>query len=76
AITHLDWTRGEDLARFRELGIIAVPQPAWFGKGWYDDAPASEVNNAMRFQSFLDAGVTVSSSSDFPSTDTFTRDMY
>ncbi|MEU4837499.1 amidohydrolase [Nocardia testacea] len=76
AITHLDWTRGEDLARFRELGVIAVPQPAWFGKGWYDDAPASEVTDAMRFQSYLDAGITVSSSSDFPSTATFTRDMY
>ncbi|NKX86851.1 amidohydrolase [Nocardia coubleae] len=76
AITHLDWVRPEDLTRFNALGVIAVPQPAWFGKGWYDDAPAPEANNAMIFRSYLDAGVTVSSSSDFPSTDTFTRDMY
>jgi predicted amidohydrolase YtcJ len=29
---HLDWVKEDDIARFKELGVIPVPQPAWYGK--------------------------------------------
>ncbi|WP_460479289.1 amidohydrolase [Comamonas humi] len=76
SITHLDWVRGDDLVRFKQLNVLAVPQAAWFGKGWYNDVTGDKAKNKQRFQSFIDAGITVVSSSDFPSTDTFERDMY
>ena len=76
AITHLDWVKPEDVARFRDMGVLAVPQAAWFGKPWYDGTTGDAKKNQQRFQSLEDAGVVVVSSSDFPSTDTFERDMY
>lgn len=76
AITHLDWVMEEDVPRFRELGVFAVPQAVWFGKDWYDNVPADKVPNKQRFKSFINAGVTIISSSDFPATDTADQDMY
>jgi predicted amidohydrolase YtcJ len=76
AITHIDWVKEEDVGRFKDLSVLAVPQPAWFGKPWYNDVTGDKTKNKNRLQSFMKAGVTVVSSSDFPSTDTFERDMY
>ncbi|RJL32826.1 amidohydrolase [Bailinhaonella thermotolerans] len=75
-VTHADWVRERDVRRFKRLGAIPVPQPPWFGKDWYDDVPKNKLKNLNRFQSYLDAGIPVVSSSDFPSSDTFERDMY
>lgn len=75
-ITHLDWVREDDVARFKELGVIPAPQPAWFGKDWYSDVSGEQLKNLNRFNSYLEAGIPVAASSDFPSTDTFKRDMY
>ena len=57
AITHLDWVKPEDVARFRDMGVLAVPQAAWFGKPWYDGTTGDAKKNQQRFQSLEDAGV-------------------
>jgi predicted amidohydrolase YtcJ len=76
AITHIDWVKEEDVARFKDLGVIPAPQPAWFGKDWYSGVSGEQLKNLNRLNSYFDAGIPVASSSDFPSTDTFKRDMY
>jgi LPXTG-motif cell wall-anchored protein len=75
-ITHLEWVKEEDVARFKDLGVIPAPQSAWFGKNWYDDINGEHLKNLNRLNSYFEAGIPVTSSSDFPSTDTFKRDMY
>lgn len=75
-ITHIDWVKEEDVARFKNLGVIPAPQPAWFGKDWYSDVSGEQLKNLNRLNSYFEAGIPVASSSDFPSTDTFKRDMY
>lgn len=75
-ITHIDWVMEEDVARFKDLGVIPAPQPAWFGKDWYSDVGGEHLKNLNRLNSYFEAGIPVASSSDFPSTDTFKRDMY
>jgi predicted amidohydrolase YtcJ len=73
-ITHLQLVTPEDVKRFADLGVIAVPQPFWFTKvGFYDaiEAPYLGEARASReypMKSFFDAGVTVASASDFPVT--------
>lgn len=76
AITHLSWTDRSEVARFRDLGVIAVPQPVWFGKGWFVDAPKDKLPNADLLGSYFAAGVPAVASSDFPSTNTFKLDMF
>lgn len=76
SITHLDWTRHEEIRRFQELGVVVVPQPVWFGKNWYADAPQDKRVDLNMLESYFKAGVPVVSSSDFPSSDTFRLDMY
>ncbi|WP_183192804.1 amidohydrolase [Brevibacillus nitrificans] len=75
AITHIDWVREEDVARFKELGVIPVPQPAWFGNDWYEGVKGEELKNLNRLNSYFEAGIPVASSSDFPSTAQFLSDF-
>lgn len=75
-ITHLEWVKEEDVDRFKDLAVIPAPQPAWFGKDWYLDVEDQALKNLNLMNSYFQAGIPVASSSDFPSTDTFERDMY
>lgn len=75
-ITHLDWVKEEDVPRFKDLGVIPAPQPAWFGKDWYDHIKGEKLKEVNHMNSYFKAGIPVVSSSDFPSTNTFKRDMY
>ncbi|MGH9333195.1 MAG: amidohydrolase, partial [Vicinamibacteria bacterium] len=73
-VTHLQLVAPEDIPRFADLGIVAVPQPFWFGKGsFYDNIEVPYLGEARAsreypMKSFFDAGVTVASASDFPVT--------
>jgi hypothetical protein len=64
----------EDIARFRELGVIGVPQPFWFKVDDYYRKLALPYLGKDRadiqypMQSFIDAGVVMASASDFPVT--------
>ncbi len=75
-ITHLDWVKEDDVARFKDLGVIPAPQPSWFGKDWYTNVRGEGLKELNHMGSYFEAGIPVASSSDFPSTDTFKRDMY
>ncbi|MED3761153.1 amidohydrolase [Peribacillus frigoritolerans] len=75
-ITHLDWVKEDDVARFKDLGVIPAPQPPWFGKDWYANVRGEGLKELNHMGSYFEAGIPVASSSDFPSTDTFKRDMY
>jgi predicted amidohydrolase YtcJ len=73
-VTHIQLVAPEDLRRFADLDVIAVPQPFWFTKGtFYEniEAPYLGEERASReypMKSFFDAGVVVASASDFPVT--------
>jgi len=73
-ITHLQLVRPEDILRFKQLGVIGVPQPFWFKIDeyyWelalpYLGKERADIQYPM--QSFIDAGVIMASASDFPVT--------
>lgn len=73
-VTHLQLVDPADIARFKELGAVAVPQPYWFAKDDYYfnlqvpylGRERADAEYPMR--SFFDAGVVVASASDFPVT--------
>ena len=70
-ITHLQLVNQADIARFAELGVIAVPQPYWFVVDTYYDQAVEYVGQQRAdrqypMKSFFDAGVTVASASDYP----------
>ncbi len=73
-ITHLQLVAPEDIRRFSKLEVIGVPQPFWFSVGdyyWdlalpYLGKERADAQYPMR--SFIDAGVTMASASDFPVT--------
>jgi len=73
-ITHLQLVEPEDIERFKQLGVIAVPQPFWFKIDDYDTELALPYLGKERaakqypMQSFIDAGVIMASASDFPVT--------
>jgi predicted amidohydrolase YtcJ len=72
-ITHLQLVNPADIARFADLGVIAVPQPYWFVIDTYYDQAVDYVGQELADQqypmrSFFDAGVTVASASDYPVT--------
>ena len=72
-ITHLQLVHPDDIARFRELGVIGVPQPFWFMKDYYEPLELPFLGEARAsheypMRSFFDAGVTMASASDFPVT--------
>jgi predicted amidohydrolase YtcJ len=72
-ITHLQLVNADDIARFADLGVIAVPQPYWFVIDTYYYQAVDYVGQELADQqypmrSFFDAGVVVASSSDYPVT--------
>lgn len=73
-ITHLQLVDQADIARFKELGAVAVPQPYWFAKDSYYfnlQVPylgQKRADEEYPMRSFFAAGVPVASASDFPVT--------
>jgi predicted amidohydrolase YtcJ len=73
-VTHLQLVTPEDVRRFADLSVIAVPQPFWFTKGAFFrniEVPYLGEERASReypMKSFFDLGVVVASASDFPVT--------
>jgi hypothetical protein len=73
-ITHLQLVDPGDMARFKLLGVVAVPQPYWFMKDDYYynlQVPylgQERADAEYPMESFFRAGVTVASSSDYPVT--------
>jgi predicted amidohydrolase YtcJ len=73
-ITHLQLVAPADIQRFRQLAVIGLPQPFWFSVGdyyWqlalpYLGKERADAQYPMR--SFIEAGVIMASSSDFPVT--------
>lgn len=73
-ITHLQLVDPPDILRFKELGVIAVPQPYWFSKDDYYyniQVPylgQQRADEEYPMKSFFDEGIVVASSSDYPVT--------
>jgi predicted amidohydrolase YtcJ len=73
-ITHLHLVKPEDIQRCKELGIVGVPQPFWFKIDdyfWELALPylgEARADQQYPMKSFIDAGVVMASSSDFPVT--------
>jgi len=70
-ITHLQLVAPEDIARFADLGVIAVPQPYWFVVDTYyhqavDYVGQERADAQYPMKSFFDQGVRVASASDYP----------
>lgn len=71
-MTHLHVVDYADIPRFADLGVIGVPQPFWHVKGEYFREIEAKYLGLMRaekeypMKSFLDAGVTLASASDYP----------
>jgi predicted amidohydrolase YtcJ len=74
SITHLQLVDPVDIARFKELGVVALPQPYWFMKDDYYyniQVPylgQKRADAEYPMESFFRAGVTVASASDYPVT--------
>lgn len=74
SITHLQLVDRADIKRFKELGVIAIPQPYWFSKDDYYyniQVPylgKKRADEEYPMKSFFDEGVVVASSSDYPVT--------
>ena len=73
-VTHLQLVEPEDIQRFKQLGVIGVPQPFWFKIDdyyWELALPylgKERTDRQYPMQSFFEAGVVMASSSDFPVT--------
>lgn len=73
-ITHLQLVAPADILRFRELGVVALPQPYWFKKDdYYRNMQVPYLGQVRAdaeypMQSFFQAGVKVASASDYPVT--------
>ncbi|QKE10415.2 amidohydrolase [Bacillus cereus] len=73
-ITHLQLVKENDIARFKDLGVIGVPQPTWFLKDGEYFAQAVELlgeeraNEQYPMRSFINKDVVMTSSSDYPIT--------
>lgn len=73
-ITHLQLVSPDDIPRFKELGVVGVPQPFWFQiDEYYSELAVPYLGKRRADQqypmgSLLDAGVVMASSSDFPVT--------
>lgn len=74
SITHLQLVEQADIKRFKDLGVVAVPQPYWFSKDDYYyniQVPylgQKRADDEYPMKSFFDEGVVVASSSDYPVT--------
>jgi predicted amidohydrolase YtcJ len=70
-VTHIQLVAAADILRFRELGVVAVPQPYWFMKDDYYynlQVPylgQKRADEEYPMESFFNAGVVVASSSDY-----------
>jgi predicted amidohydrolase YtcJ len=70
-VTHVQLVQSQDILRFKELGVVAVPQPYWFMKDdlYYKiQVPYLGLKRADEeypLASFFRAGVVVASSSDY-----------
>jgi predicted amidohydrolase YtcJ len=73
-ITHLQLVDPVDILRFKELGVVAIPQPYWFVKDDYYyniQVPylgQQRADEEYPMKRFFDEGVIVASSSDYPVT--------
>jgi len=73
-ITHLQLVTPQDILRFKQLGVIGVPQPFWFQEDeyyWNLAVPYLGKERAdiqYPLKSFIEAGVVMASASDFPVT--------
>ncbi|MCS7010001.1 MAG: amidohydrolase [Anaerolineales bacterium] len=72
-ITHLQLVNPQDIPRFAELGVVAVPQPYWFVVDTYYHQAVEYVGQARAdrqypMKSFFDNRVKVAASSDYPVT--------
>lgn len=73
-VTHLHLVEPEDIQRFKELGVIGIPQPFWFKIDEYYHELAlpylgkERADRQYPMGSFIDAGVIMASGSDFPVT--------
>ncbi len=74
SITHMHLVDPVDIPRFKELGIVGLPQPFWFKVDDYYDELAlpylgqERADRQYPMQSLIDSGVVMASSSDFPVT--------
>ena len=70
-VTHIQLVAAQDILRFRELGVVAVPQPYWFMKDDYYynlQVPylgQKRADEEYPMESFFRAGVVVASGSDY-----------
>jgi predicted amidohydrolase YtcJ len=70
-ITHIQLVGAPDVLRFRELGVVAVPQPYWFMKDDYYynlQVPylgKKRADEEYPMESFFKAGVVVAAASDY-----------
>ncbi len=70
-ITHIQLVDPRDILRFKELGVVAVPQPYWFMKDDYYynlQVPylgQKRADEEYPMESFFKAGVVVASASDY-----------
>ncbi|MCX7683229.1 MAG: amidohydrolase [Anaerolineae bacterium] len=72
-ITHLQLVNPQDISRFADLGVIAVPQPYWFVVDTYyhqavDYIGQERADRQYPMKSFFDQGVRVAAASDYPVT--------
>lgn len=74
SITHLQLVDNSDFNKFKELGVVAIPQPYWFSKdNYYYNIQVpylgqKRADEEYPMKSFFDEGVIVASSSDYPVT--------
>ena len=72
AITHLQFVDKADIPRMAKLGVVASTDPFWFiiEKIYFDMMVAilgeERMENQLPMKSFFDAGVVVTSASDYP----------
>lgn len=72
ALTHLQVVDQTDIPRMAKLGVVAVTDPHWFSmeKDYFDLMAAvlgeERAENQLPMKSFFDAGVVVTSASDYP----------
>ncbi|MGH0516697.1 amidohydrolase [Bacillus cereus] len=73
-ITHLQLVKESDFKRFKDLGIVGIPQPTWFLKdeGYFSQAVdmlgEERANKQYPMKSFIKEGVVMASASDYPIT--------
>ena len=72
AVTHLQVVDKADIPRMAKLGVVAVTDPHWFDKSpEFDPLIVANIGeeraaNQLPMKSFFDAGVVVTSASDYP----------